>query len=88
VANKPQVIEKLAASDRVTLTVERLPEGKMRVTSNSFADEKVFAPDQVLEVRNVSGSLHVARKERHHDEWDRPVEAYDPCGPGSWCSMT
>jgi hypothetical protein len=33
-------------------------------------------------VRNVSGRLHVARKERHPDEWDRPVEAYDPYGPG------
>ena len=32
--------------------------------------------------------LHVARKERHHDEWDRPVEAYDSYGPGVWCSMT
>jgi hypothetical protein len=30
----------------------------------------------------VDGSLHVARKDRHPDEWDRPVEAYDPCGPG------
>src|SRR5713101_9707387 len=78
-----RVIEKLATSDKVTLTAERLLEGKMRVTSNSFADEKVFAPDQVLEVRWVSGRLHVARKERHPDEWDRPVEAYDPYGPGA-----
>jgi hypothetical protein len=54
----------------------------MRVTSNSFADEKVLEADQVLEVRNVSGRLYVARKERHPDEWDRPVEAYDPYGPG------
>jgi hypothetical protein len=37
----------------------------MRVTSNSFADEKVLEADQVLEVRNVSGRLYVARKERH-----------------------
>ena len=66
-----RVIEKLATSDKVTLTAERLLEGKMRVTSNSFADEKVLAPDHVLEVRNVSGRLHVARKERHPDEWDR-----------------
>ena len=39
-------------------------------------------PNEVLEVRCVSGRLHVARKERHPDEWDRPVEAYDPYGPG------
>jgi hypothetical protein len=42
-----RVIEKLATSDKVTLTIERLPEGKMRVTSNSWDHEKVFAPDQV-----------------------------------------
>jgi hypothetical protein len=24
--------------------------------------------------------LHVARKERHHDEWDPPIEPYDCCG--------
>jgi hypothetical protein len=29
-----RVFEKLATSDKVTLTIERLPEGKMRVTSN------------------------------------------------------
>ena len=39
--------------------------------------------DQVLEVRWVNGALHVARKERHPDEWDGPVDAYDPCGPGA-----
>jgi hypothetical protein len=27
--------------------------------------------------------LYVARKERHHDEWDRPVEPYDAYGPGA-----
>jgi hypothetical protein len=37
----------------------------------------MFARNQVLEVHGVNGS----RKERHHDEWDRP-EAYDPCGLG------
>jgi hypothetical protein len=72
----------MATSNEVTLTVERLPEGKMRVTSSSWDAEWVFAPDHVLEVRWVDGRLHVARKERHPDEWDRPVEAYDPYGPG------
>jgi hypothetical protein len=60
-----RVIEKLATSDKVTLTVERLPEGKMRVTSGRWDHEKVFAPDQVLEVRWINSRLHVARKERH-----------------------
>ena len=52
-----------------------------QIPHSSWDAERVFAPDQVLEVRWVSGRLHVARKERHHDEWDRPVEAYDPYGP-------
>jgi hypothetical protein len=26
--------------------------------------------------------LDVARKERHRDKWDRPVEPYDPYGSG------
>jgi len=34
--------------------------------------------DQVLEVRNVEGRLHIARKERRHDEWDPPIALYDP----------
>jgi hypothetical protein len=72
----------LATSDKVTLTAERRPEGKMHVTSKGWDGEKVLAPDQVLEVRWVSGRLYAAREDRHHDEWDRPVEAYDPCGPG------
>jgi hypothetical protein len=42
-----RVIEKLATSDKVTLTIERSPEGKMHVTSNGWDHEKVFAPDQV-----------------------------------------
>jgi hypothetical protein len=56
------------------LTVERLPEGKMRFTSISWDHERMFAGNQVLEVHWVDGSLHVARKERHHDEWDPPIE--------------
>jgi hypothetical protein len=72
----------LATSDEVTFTVERLPEGKMRVTSSSWDAERVFAPDHVLEVRWVDDRPQVPRKDRHHDEWDRPVEAYVPYGPG------
>jgi hypothetical protein len=73
-----RVIEKLATSDKVTLTVERLPEGKIHVTSNGWQDEKVLLPNEVLEVRCVSGRLQVARKERHPDEWDVPTAPYDP----------
>jgi hypothetical protein len=38
--------------------------------------------DQVLEIRNVDGRLRVASKERRPDEWDPPIEPYDPYGPG------
>jgi len=49
----------------------------MRVTSGSWEGEKVFLRDQVLEVRNVEGRLHVARKARRHDDWDPPIGPYD-----------
>jgi len=50
-----RVLEKLATSDKVTLVVQRQPEGKMRVTSSSWEHEKVLFRDQVLEVRCVEG---------------------------------
>jgi hypothetical protein len=77
-----RVFEKLATSDKVILTIERLPEGKMRVASASWEHERVFVRNQVLEVRWGNGTLHVARKERHADEWYVPTEPYDPYGPG------
>jgi hypothetical protein len=36
--------------------------------------------DQVVEVRNVDGRLHIARKERQYDEWDPYVPPYYPLG--------
>ena len=47
--------------------IERLVNGNMRVTSGSWDGEKVILPDHVLELRNVDGRLHIARKPRHHD---------------------
>jgi hypothetical protein len=70
------------AASRATIVIERQPDGKMRVTSGSWDGEKVFLRDQVLEVRNVEGRLHVARKERRPDEWDPPIPVYDPYCPG------
>jgi hypothetical protein len=55
----------------------------MRVTSGSWSGEKVILRDQVLEVRNVDGRLHIARKPREYDEWDPYYEPYDPYGPGA-----
>ncbi len=65
-----RVIEKLATSDKVTLTAERLLEGKMRVTSNSWDGEKVLFRNEVLEVRWVEGRLNVSRKVRWPDTWE------------------
>ncbi len=62
--------------------VEHLRTGNMRVTSNSWDHEKVLGKDQIVEIRAVDGRLHVARKAKHPDEWDPPVEHYDPYGPG------
>jgi hypothetical protein len=73
----------LAVSEKATLVIERQPGGKMHVISGSWEGEKVFLPDQVPEVRNVEGRLHVARKERRPEEWDPPIEPYDPYGPGN-----
>jgi hypothetical protein len=82
--NPEKVLEKLATSDRITIVVERQPDGKMRVTSASWDGEKVLMRDQVLEVRNATadGRLHIARKVKHHDDRDPPIARYDPYGPG------
>ena len=78
-----KVLEKLATSEKTTLVVSRELDGKMRVTLGSWEGEKVFARSEVLEVRNVDGRLYVARKPRHHDEWDPWIAPYDPYGPGA-----
>jgi hypothetical protein len=41
----------------------------------------VILRDQVLEVRNVDGRLHIARKPRRYDEWDPYVPPYDLLWP-------
>jgi hypothetical protein len=60
--------EKLATSKKTTIVIERQHDGKMRVTSGPWEGEKVFFRAQVLEARNASGRIHVARKLRQHDE--------------------
>jgi hypothetical protein len=82
-----KVLEKLATSDKATIVVERQPDGKMRVTSGSWDGEKVILRDQVLEVRNVDGRPHIACKPRHQDEWDPPIERYDPYGRAPLSSL-
>ena len=59
-----------------------MPAGRQNTCHISLLGwEKVFLRDQVLEVRNVEGRIHLARKPRHHDEWDPPIAPYDPYGP-------
>jgi hypothetical protein len=76
-----KVLERMATSEDTTLVIRREDGGKMRVTSRHWEDPKVLLRGEVLEIRNVDGRLHVARKARHHDEWDPPIEPYDPYGP-------
>jgi hypothetical protein len=78
-----KVLEKLATTEKTTITIAREVGGKVRVTSGSWDGEKVILKDEVLEVRNVDGRLYVSRKARKPDEWDPPIAAYDPYGPGT-----
>jgi hypothetical protein len=53
----------------------------MRVTSASWEGAKVFLRDQVLEVRNVDGRLHVVASPRHQRRGPSDT-ALRPYGPG------
>ena len=77
-----KVLEKLAKTDKVTVSLEALPDGKIRANTSAWGDAKVLLRTEVLEVRVVDGQLRLARKERFHDDGDLPVEPYDPYGPG------
>ena len=77
-----RVLERMGVSDSQTLAVRREEGGKIRVTSTLWEDAKVIGKGEVLEVRNVEGRLHIARKLRQHDDWDPYVPPYDPYGPG------
>ncbi len=81
-----KVLEKLATTEKTTIAIAREVGGKIRVTSGAWDNEKVILKDEVLEVRNVDGRLHVARKARKPDEWDPPIAPYDPYGPGTGVS--
>jgi hypothetical protein len=77
-----KVLERMAIGDDVILTVKRDTEGKMRATARTWPDAKVLGRNEVIEIRNVGGQIRVARKTRNHDDWDPPIEPYDPYGPG------
>jgi hypothetical protein len=74
-----------ATTEKTTLVLEKLPDGKIRATSNSFVEEKVILPDQVLAARSIDGRIRIARKDREYDDGDpKPVPStLDPYGPGT-----
>ena len=77
-----KVLEKLAKADNVMVSLEALPEGKIRANTSAWGDAKVLLRDEVLEVRVIDGQLRLACKERSTTTGDPPVEPYDPYGPG------
>ena len=56
--------EILLKADKVTVTFERLEDGKIRATSTSWDDAKVILPYQVLEVAIVGKQVGLVRVEK------------------------
>ena len=56
------VLERLGTTESTTLALTREAGGKIRVTSLLWPEPKVILKDEVLEIRNVDGRLHIARK--------------------------
>jgi len=73
-----RVIEKLVTSDKVTSVVERLQDGKMRVTSNSWDGEKVLFRDQVIEVRWGSMGAYIEHERARSRAKDAALPAVSP----------
>ena len=59
------VLEKLGTTESTTLNVKRETDGKIRVTSLLWEAPKLILKGEVLEVRNVDGRLHIARKAKN-----------------------
>jgi hypothetical protein len=62
------VLGKLGTTESTTLAIKREDGGKVRVTSLLWPEPKVILKGEVLEIRNVDGSLHIARKVKHYDD--------------------
>jgi hypothetical protein len=74
------VLEKLGTTEGAALTLKREVGGKIRVTSLLWEVPEVILKREVLEIHNVGGSLHIARKVKHYDDWTRRSRPYNPCG--------
>jgi hypothetical protein len=55
------VLEKLGTTEGTTLALKRENGGKIRVVSLLWEAPKVILRNEVLEIRNVDGVLHIAR---------------------------
>jgi hypothetical protein len=63
-----KVLERMGTTESTTLTVRRETDGKIRVGSLLWETPKVILHGEVLQIRNVGGSLHIARKVKSPDE--------------------
>ena len=61
----------LLKADKVTVTFERLEDGKIRVTTTSWDDAKVILPNQVIEVAIVGKQVGPVRV-------DKPIAYWTP----------
>jgi hypothetical protein len=52
-----KVLEKLAKADNVMVSLEALPDGKIRANTSAWGDAKVLLRTEVLEVRVITGSF-------------------------------
>ena len=68
--------EILLKADRVVLVIERISDGKIRVTTTSWDDAKVILPHQVLEAAIIGKQVGLVRV-------DKPVAYLDIDDTGS-----
>ena len=65
----------LLKADKVVLVIERISDGKIRVTTTSWDDAKVILPNQVIEVAIVGKQVGPVRVDKPIAYWTstRPV---------------
>src|ERR1700758_4146318 len=56
--------EILLKADKVVLVIERISDGKIRVTTTSWDDAKVILPNQVLEVATIGKQVGLVRVDK------------------------
>ena len=78
----------MATSDKTTIVIEKQPDGKMRVTSDSWDGEKVVfeGSDAQGAARDRRRSAAWLAKPRHRTSGTHRSRRYDPYGPGNAAS--